>query len=142
MVTEALRYPKDTKEKRNIKEPLRYLENAKEILKKSSIEDNIYLDRKYVKQAMGAAYLAVLEALNEALLKKGYTKKELPKKVEEYEKAIKREFGIYNGKLLREFESLYDTLHIAGYYRVLISNVNVVRDIFKAAEGFIKKVSV
>ncbi|MEW5767317.1 MAG: DUF5618 family protein [bacterium] len=124
-----------------MKEPLRYLENAKEILKKSSIEDDIYLDKKYVRQAMGAAYIGILEAINELLLQKGYTKKELPKKVEEYEKALKREFGAYNGRLLREFDMLYDTLHIWGYYRGTITSVLIVKDALKLARAFIEKLS-
>lgn len=66
------------------REALRYLENAKEILSKSPIKDNIYLDEKYVKSACGIAHLGILEAINEVLLKKGLTKKDLPKKVEEY----------------------------------------------------------
>lgn len=124
-----------------MREPLRYLENAKEILKKSPIEDDIYLDKKYVKQAMGAAYLAILEAINEALMEKGYTKKELPKKVEEYEKALKKEFAAYDGKLLREFEVLYDLLHIAGYYRGLLWKADIVKDAFKSAKAFINRIS-
>ena len=73
-----------------MKEPLRYLSNAKEILSKSKIEDNIYVDDKYVKSACGIAYLGVLKAIEEHLLKKGLTKKELPKSVDAYREAIKR----------------------------------------------------
>ena len=73
-------------------------------------------------------------------MRKGYTKKELPKKVEEYEKALKKTFAVHNGKLMREFQSLYDMLHIAGYYRGLIYRVDVVKDAFKATKEFIDKV--
>ncbi|MDA8338756.1 MAG: DUF5618 family protein, partial [Nitrospiraceae bacterium] len=66
------------------KEPVRYLDNAKELLKKSPIEDNRYTDDKYVKSACGVAYLGVLKAIEESLINKGLTRKELPKKVEEY----------------------------------------------------------
>lgn len=121
------------------KEPLRYLENAKEILGKSPIEDNTYTDVKYVKTACGVAYLGVLEGINEVLLKKGLTKKELPKKVEEYRKALQKYVSAHNGKLLREFEKLYDALHIAGYYRGLIYDTNAIKDYFKAAKDFIGK---
>lgn len=121
------------------KEALRYLQNAKEILRKSQIEDNLYADIKYVKSAFGVAYLGVLEAINEALLQKGLTRKELPKKVEEYEKALKKYFGAYNGKLLKEFSTIYDELHIAGYYRGLLHRVDVVRAALKGADEFVKK---
>ena len=65
-----------------MKESLRYLNNAKEILKTVPVEDSTYTDVKPVREAMGTAYLAVLEAINEVLIKQGFTKKELPKSVE------------------------------------------------------------
>ncbi len=121
------------------REPLRYLENAKEILSKSPIEDNRYTDVKYVKSACGVAYLGVLEAINEVLLKKGLSKKELPKKVEEYRKALQKHISAHNGKLLREFDDIYDELHIAGYYRGLLHRTNIVKDALLAAKDFISK---
>lgn len=126
-------------ESKTMKESLRYLQNAKEILVKTPIEDNEYTDVKPVREAFGTAYLAVLEAINEALLKKGLTKKELPKSVDEYRKVLRKYFAVHNGKLMRSFESLYDTLHIAGYYRGLIYNATLVKDSLKAAKGFIDK---
>ena len=123
-----------------MKESVRYLNNAKEILKRAAIEDNTYTDVKPVREAFGTAYLAVLEAINEHLLKKGLTKKELPKSVEGYREALKKYISVHNGKLMREFEKLYDALHIAGYYRGLIYDVNMVKDAFKATKVFIEKI--
>jgi hypothetical protein len=122
-----------------MKEPIRYIENAREILKKSPIEGNIYTDKKYVKSACGVAYLGVLEAINEYLTARGVTKKELPKKVEEYEKALKKHTSPYNGKLLKEFDALYEELHIAGYYRGLLYHVDAVKAVIKGARQFIEK---
>ena len=122
-----------------MKESLRYLQNAKEILIKTPIEDNEYTDVKPVREAFGTAYLAVLEAINEALLKKGLTKKELPKSVDEYRKVLRKYFAVHNGKLMRSFESLYDTLHIAGYYRGLLYNATLVKDSLKVAKEFIDR---
>ncbi len=48
-----------------MKEPLRYLENAKGILKSIRVEDNTYSDVKAVQEACGTAYLAVLKAIDE-----------------------------------------------------------------------------
>jgi len=48
--------------------------------------------------------------------------------------------AIHNGKLLREFESIYDELHIAGYYRGMLHSVGVVKEVFKAAKEFIEKI--
>lgn len=121
------------------KEALRYLQNAKEILKNVPIEDDTYTDVKPVREAFGTAYLAVLEVINDALLRKGLAKKELPKSVDEYRKMLQKHLAVRNGKLLREFEKLYDALHIAGYYRGLIYDVNMVKDAFKATRSFIEK---
>jgi hypothetical protein len=93
-----------------------------------------------VREAMGMAYLAVLEAINEYLLKKGLTKKELPRSVDAYRKALQKYIAVHNGKLIREFEKLYDALHIAGYYRGLLYDVNMVKDALKAARAFIEKI--
>ena len=122
------------------REAIRYLENAKKVLKSISVEDNTYLDLKSVREAFGAAYLAVLEAINESLIKKGFTKKEIPKSVDEYRKALQKHLAVHNGKLLREFEKLYDALHIAGYHRGLIYDTRGVREYFEAAKEFIEKV--
>jgi len=121
-------------------EALRYLNNAKEILKSSPIEDNIYTDVKPVREACGTAYLAVLMAIDEYLLNKGLTKKELPRSIDAYRKVLQKYLAVRNGKLLREFEMLYDALHIAGYYRGLIYNVEAVKDYLKAAKAFIEKI--
>ncbi len=122
------------------KEPVRYLDNAKELLRKSPIEDNRYTDDKYVKSACGVAYLGVLKAIEESLINKGLTRKELPKKVEEYRKALQKYVSIHNGKLLKEFDDLYDELHIAGYYRGMLHRVDVVKAVLKGAKEFIEKI--
>ena len=66
------------------RESIRYLENAREILSKSPVEENRYADIKYVQEACGTAYLAILRAVDEYLLKKGISKKELPQSVDDY----------------------------------------------------------
>ena len=123
-----------------MKEASRYLNNAKDILRSVSVEDNTYTDVKPVREALGTAYLAVLEAINEHLIKQGLTKRELPKSVDGYRKFLRKYMAVRNGKLLREFEKLYDMLHIAGYYRGLLYDRDVVKDALKAAKTFIDKV--
>ena len=122
-----------------MKESLRYLNNAKAILKTVPVEDSTYTDIKPVREAMGTAYLAVLEAINEYLAQRGFTKKELPKSVEGYRKALQKAVAVRNGKVLREIEKLYDMLHIAWYYRGLTYDRDVVKDALKAAKSFIDK---
>jgi hypothetical protein len=122
-----------------MKEPMRYLKNAKDILKSAPIEGRRYADVKYVQEACGTAYLAVLKAIDEYLLRRGLGKKELPKSVDAYREALRKHGGIHNGKLWKEFESLYDELHIAGYYRGMLSSVNIVKEAFKGAKSFIDR---
>ena len=122
-------------------EAVRYLNNARAILRHVPVERNFYRDRKPVREAMGVAYLAVLEAINEALSRRGVTRKELPRSVDAYRAALQRHLLTRNGKLLHEFEGRYDLLHIAGYYRGLLYDRKVVRDAFDAAERFIRKVA-
>ena len=122
-------------------EPLRYLHNARQILKKAPREDHIYTDVKPVREACGTAYLAVLEAINEYLLSRGVIKKELPRSYEAYQKALRKYLGIHNGKLFREFEILYDELHLAGYYRGWLHRVDMVQSALNAAQQFIQKIT-
>jgi hypothetical protein len=123
-----------------MREALRYLNNAKTILKSAPIEDNTYTDIKPVREAFAIAYLAILEAINEYLMEKGLTKKELPRSVDSYRRALQKYLVVHNGKLLREFEKLYDALHIAGYYRGYIYDTRAVRDYLQAAKEFIDKI--
>jgi hypothetical protein len=112
-----------------MKESVRFLKNAKQILKTIPVENNVYTDIKPVREAFGKAYLAVLEAINEYLIThKRFSKKELPKSVEAYREALRKHVSVQNGKLLRPFENLYDALHIAGYYRGLIYDARAVKD--------------
>ena len=123
-----------------MKESLRYLQNAKEILSKARIENERYADVKYVREAFGTAYLAILESINEVLIKRGLTKKELPKSIDSYRDALRKHLAIRNGKLTKEFEALYDELHIAGYYRGLLTHTIVVKEILKKTKEFIEKI--
>jgi hypothetical protein len=122
-----------------MKESKRYIANAKETLKKSPVEDNIYTDVKYVKSAFGIAYLGVIEAIREYLRSKGCSEKELPRKVEEYQKALKKHGGVHDGKLLRQFNVIYHEMHIAGYYQGLLQRSDTVKAALKNAEEFIAR---
>lgn len=120
--------------------PERYLANAKEALAKAGIEDNRYVDIKYVKSACGIAYLGVLKAIDDYLIKQGVDKEKLPKKVEEYEKSLKK-YSVHNGKLSGQFNVLYHELHIAGYYRGDQRGVNTLKAIMSTAKDFVSKLS-
>jgi len=53
---------------------------------------------------------------------------------------LQKYVAVHNGKLTREFERLYDTLHIAGYYRGLLGHVDIIKDALKTAKAFIEKI--
>jgi len=124
-----------------MKEALRYLNNAKEILKSVPVENGTYIDIKPVREACGIAYLAILIAIDEYLLKRGVSKKELPRSVDAYRRALQKYLAVHDGKLLREFEALYEALHIAGYYRGNLYLVDMIKDALKATRAFIDKIS-
>ena len=123
------------------REGVRYLENAREILRHVPFEGDTYLDRKPVREAMGTAYLAVLEAINEALIRRGVARNDLPTSVDAYRTALRRQLGIRNGKLARDFESLYDLLHVAGYYRGFIYRRRAVKNALDEAQSFIERLA-
>jgi hypothetical protein len=123
-----------------MKEALRYLNNSKEILRSVPVENGTYIDIKPVREACGIAYLAVLMAIDEYLMKRGLSKKELPRSVDAYRRALQRHLVVHDGKLLREFEALYEALHIAGYYRGNLYLVDMIKEALKAARAFIEKI--
>jgi hypothetical protein len=122
------------------KEAVRYLQNAREILRNAPIEDDTYTDITPVQEACSTAYLAALKAIDGYLIGRGVSEKDLPQSVDEYRKMLRKYLSVHNGKLTRDFEKIYRLLHIAGYYRGLLDDVNVLKDAFKVAENFIRKI--
>ncbi len=122
-----------------MKEAHRYLSNARETLRKVRREGALYTDVKPVREACATAYLAALYAIDEFLLAKGFTKKELPKSTDGYRDALHKYISARNDRLLMEFERVYDLLHIAGYYRGLLRGVPEVREAMSAVERFIHR---
>ena len=106
-------------------EAIRYMENARETLKKAGKQDRFYVDEKYVKTACGIAYNGVLKALDGYLLLKGIEKKKGRKDIEYYQDAI----AIIDKKLLNYINSAYMILHLHGYY-------DGIRDARVISEGF------
>ncbi|OGP10094.1 MAG: hypothetical protein A3G39_07950 [Deltaproteobacteria bacterium RIFCSPLOWO2_12_FULL_43_16] len=82
----------------------------------------------------------ILKAIDEYLISKGVSEEELPQSVDGYRKMLQKYVSIHNGKLLKSFEALYRELHIAGYYRGLLIDVNVVKEVFKSAKALIDKI--
>ena len=98
------------------KESYRYYENARERLRETSVLHNRYQDPKIVSEACGTCYLSVLLALDGYLLSRGASPLILPKTTTEYWSAIKKML-VHNGKIQDAFNTAWEDLHVAGYYR-------------------------
>lgn len=109
---------------------MRYMDNAKDLLKKADKMDNVYRDLKYVKMASGTAYSGVLLALDEYLSRKEGTKYKKPKSIDDYRIRI----GKQNRKVLDWLNIVYDDLHISGYYIGTPSFFTIKRGFDKAYE--------
>jgi len=118
-------------------EATRYMENAKECLKKAKKEDDYYQDTKYVKMACGTAYSGLLVALDCYLILKGVGKptKKQRKSIEYYQSNITK----IDKKMLNYLNSAYDVLHLWGYYDG-ITNARIVKEGFDEAYKIIEKI--
>jgi len=94
-------------------EAIRYMDNAKETLKKAGKENNLYNDRKYVRSACGIAYSGVLVALDAYLEMKDV---EMPRKKRRSIEFYLKNIAQLDKKLLKDLDVTYDTLHLSGYY--------------------------
>jgi predicted HAD superfamily phosphohydrolase len=100
------------KEKRYA-EAIHYMDNAKDALKKAGKEDNFYSSKKYVRSACGIAYCGVLVALDTYLELKDV---EMPKKKRRSISFYTQSIAELDKKMLRYLNSIYDNLHLSGYY--------------------------
>ncbi|MCL1955688.1 MAG: DUF5618 family protein [Fibromonadales bacterium] len=120
-------------------EAMRYLANAKDYLKtagKDERDESYYKDKKYVRTACGTAYNGVFVALDALLEIKGI---DLPKKktrrtIDFYRAAINKD-----RKLLNAFNSVYNTLHLSGYYDGE-TRIKTIQSGFEAAIEVIDKI--
>ena len=116
----------------------RYMDNAKDALKKAEIlDDGFYKDRKYVETACGVAYLGVLHALNAWLKVNG-----VPDPAKKRDKTIyfyKSNIEERDEDLADSLNSAYNVLHIGGYYRGEMS-VKAIDAGFDAAYEIIEKI--
>jgi hypothetical protein len=116
-------------------EAIRYMENAKETLKKAGKEDDFYKDDKYVKTACGIAYNAVLKALDGYLLLREVKRPKGRKSIEYYRDNISR----IDRRLMLFLNNAYMTLHLDGYYDGNVS-VDTINSGFKSAYLIIDKI--
>ncbi|MCL1946320.1 MAG: DUF5618 family protein [Chitinivibrionia bacterium] len=95
-------------------EAIRYMDNAKETLERTRKDGNHYIDKKYVRTACGTAYLGVLIAIDAWLKIKDVDlpSKKKQKSIEIYKESIAK----LDGKMVSRLNTVYDILHLAGYY--------------------------
>lgn len=92
-------------------EALRYVDNARKILSKHAGKSgDYYSDPKYVKMACNTAYTGILVALDATLNLE--RKKGVRLDVNVYKKALASQ----NKKILNDFVSAYNYLHLFGGY--------------------------
>ena len=119
-------------------EAVRYMDNAKETLRKAEKrDDGLYMDEKYVRSACGIAYLGVLVALDAWLTLKGV---DIPVKrnhtnINFYLSKV----GKLDMKLLDHLNGAYNVLHLDGYYRK-VKNVKTIESGFDEAYYIIEKI--
>jgi len=109
-------------------EAIRYMENAKGYLQNAQKDGKYYQDKKYVKTACGTAYNGVLIALDGFFATNGVEKPRGRKSVEFYRDNVAK----INRKLLNNFNSVYNILHLSGYYDG-INNATVIKEGFDQA---------
>ncbi|MFA5781917.1 MAG: DUF5618 family protein [Bacteroidales bacterium] len=130
----SIREQQEVKEK-YYNEAIRYMNNAKETLKKAGKEDDFYNDDKYVKTACGTAYNGVLKALDGYFMLIGADKKKGRKSIEYYQANT----GKKDKKLLKYLNNAYEVLHLSGYYDG-VTDVKIVSRGFELAYLIINKI--
>jgi hypothetical protein len=116
-------------------EAMRYMDNAKDTLRKAGKDGKLYQDEKYVKTACGTAYIGVLKALDGYFYTHGVEKRKGRKSIEYYKDNIAR----LDKKMLSYLNTAYDVLHLDGYYDGILS-VPVIRSGFDVAYDIIEKI--
>jgi len=119
-------------------EAIRYMDNAKETLKRAEKrDDGYYRDEKYVRTACGTAYLGVLLAIDAWLTLKGV---QIPTtrnhtNINFYLTNV----GKLDMKLLDHLNTAYNVLHLDGYYRK-VKRVKTIESGFDAAYEILDKI--
>lgn len=120
---------------KNYNEVIRYMDNAREALKKAGKSGAFYNDPKYVKMACGTAFNGMLIALDTYLYLKGVEKTKGRKSIEYYQKNISKT----DKRLLNYLNNAYEVLHLSGYYDGT-TGVKVIQSGFEYAYAIIERI--
>jgi hypothetical protein len=102
---------------------MRYMSNAKDMLKKAGRDGKLFKDSKYVSTASGTAYKGALVALDAWLRLEGVELPENTRKAKKGKSEEGKSIGLYrkiltamDKKLLNDLNGIYSALHLDGYY--------------------------
>ncbi|MCL2218556.1 MAG: DUF5618 family protein [Chitinispirillia bacterium] len=118
-------------------EATRYMDNAKEALRKAGKDEEHYRDAKYVRTACGIAYNGVLIALDAWFNIKGVPP--LPQKQRKSEHHYRSNLAALDKKMATKFNDAYDVLHLFGYYDG-VRNIKLIQLGFEHAYYIIDKI--
>ena len=122
------------KAQKTYEEAVRYLNNAYKELKLSDRNGKVYQDVKHMRIACGAAYLAVLKAIDGIFLLRGVERPKRRPSIEFYQQQMSQ----IDKKLLTSLNIAYHILHIDGYYDGF-NHIPTIQSGFKEAEDIIHK---
>jgi hypothetical protein len=104
-------------------EAMRYMANAKDMLKKAGRDGKHFKDSKYVSSASGIAYKGALVALDAWLQLKGVKLPRSARDAKDGKLEKGKSIGFYkkvltnlDKKLLSDLDGVYRSLHLDGYY--------------------------
>jgi len=122
-------------------EAVRYVANAKTILKNAGRDGRYFKDSKFVSSASGVAYKGVLVALDYWLLLKGVavSKGAVGRKGQKTIEFYRENIAGLDKKLLKDLNGVYDALHLYGYYDGTLLAA-VIDDGFKIAGEIIERI--
>jgi hypothetical protein len=133
-IMETVRTEQEQKMQVDHAEATRYMNNATDVLQKSGKEGKFYLDAKYVRMACGTAYSGVLVALDAYFEMRGIPRP--PKKKRVSIDYYKFNLGKLDLKMLSHLNTVYNVLHLNGYYEGECS-VSVIKAGFDSAYAII-----
>ncbi|MBI2889931.1 MAG: DUF5618 family protein [Nitrospirae bacterium] len=122
-------------------EAIRYYRNARELLGRSKINDNLYEDIKPVRESFGTAWLAIDMAVRAALKERGLTEKQMPRSWEDLRAATVKHLAVTNGRLVKLLNAAYNGVHLAGYYRGMLAYVPFAKEAMNLTRQVIETLS-
>lgn len=122
-------------------EAFRYYRNARGLLSKCRVQDDLYEDMKPVREAFGTAWLAVDLAIKSALLERGLAERQIPRSWESLRAMVVKNLAVHNGKLVNLLNTTYKVVHLGGYYYGDFVSPVLARGAFDVARKLIETLS-